>query len=46
MRMIPLQCSLFALASLGAIAPALADTVIDNANGYTLNSKNDLVRFA
>ena len=46
MRMIPLQCSLFALASLGAIAPALADTVIDNANGYTLNSKNELVRFS
>ena len=45
MRMIPLQCSLLAL-SLGAIAPALADTVIDNANGYTLNSKNELVRFA
>ena len=46
MRTIPLQCSLFALASLGAIAPAVADTVIDNANGYTLNGKNELVRFA
>ena len=46
MRLIPLQCSLLALASLGAIAPALADTVIDNANGYTLNSKNELVKFS
>lgn len=46
MRMNSLQCSLFALASLGAIAPALADTVIDNANGYTLNSKNELVKFS
>jgi predicted amidohydrolase YtcJ len=43
MRLIALQCSLLVLASLGA--PALADTVIDNANGYTLNSSNQLVQF-
>jgi predicted amidohydrolase YtcJ len=41
LRQIPLLCSLLALA-----APALADTVIDHANGYTLNGKGDLVRFA
>ncbi|MGZ8341706.1 MAG: amidohydrolase [Telluria sp.] len=46
MRMIPLQCSLFVLASFGALAHAQADTVIDNANGYTLNKKNDLVKFS
>ncbi len=46
MRLIPLQCSLFVLASLGALSAAQADTVLDHANGYTLNSKNELVRFA
>lgn len=45
MRLIPLQCSLVALA-IGVLAPALADTVIDHANGYTLNSKGELVQFA
>jgi predicted amidohydrolase YtcJ len=45
MRLIPLQCSLFVLASLGALS-AQADTIIDRANGYTLNSRNELVRFA
>ncbi len=46
MRLIPLQCSLFVLVSLGVLAAAQADTVLDRANGYTLNSKNELVRFA
>jgi predicted amidohydrolase YtcJ len=46
MRLIPLPSSLFVLAALGALAPAQADTVIDNANGYTLNTKGDLVQFA
>jgi predicted amidohydrolase YtcJ len=45
MRLIPLQCCLLAVAALGALPAALADTVIDNANGYTLNGKNELVRF-
>jgi predicted amidohydrolase YtcJ len=44
LRQIPLQCSLLALAALGASAHA--DTVIDNANGYTLNAKGELVQFA
>ncbi|MBQ5961367.1 amidohydrolase [Massilia sp. ZL223] len=42
MRIRPI--SLFVLAALGSL-PALADTVIDNANGYTLNAKGDLVQF-
>lgn len=49
MRLIPLQCSLLALAALaalGALGAAHADTVVEHANGYTLNSKNELVRFA
>ncbi|WLI88524.1 amidohydrolase [Massilia sp. R2A-15] len=37
--------TLFALASLGALSAAHADTVIDRANGYTLNSKGELVHF-
>ena len=45
MRLFPLQCSLFVVASLGALNTAQADTVLDHANGYTLNSKNELVRF-
>jgi predicted amidohydrolase YtcJ len=45
MHSIPLQCSLLVLASLGAPAFAQADTVIDNANGYTLNGRNELVQF-
>ena len=46
MRLRPLQCSLFVLSAMGALACAQADTVIDNANGYTLNSKNQLLRFS
>ena len=42
MRIRPI--SLFVLAALGSL-PAMADTVIDNANGYTLNAKGDLVQF-
>jgi predicted amidohydrolase YtcJ len=45
LRRIPLQCSLIALASLGLVGSARADTVLYNANGYTLNSKGDLVQF-
>ncbi|WP_368737897.1 amidohydrolase [Massilia sp. CCM 8734] len=45
MRPIPLQCCLAILAALAALAPAQADTVLDNANGYTLNSRNELLRF-
>ncbi len=39
------QCSAFVLAAL-AMVGAQADTVIVNANGYTLNAKGDLVQFA
>jgi hypothetical protein len=39
------QCSAFVLAAL-ALASAQADTVIVNANGYTLNAKGDLVQFS
>ena len=39
------QCSMFVLAALAGLPAAHADTVIDNANGYTLNSKGDLVQF-
>jgi predicted amidohydrolase YtcJ len=46
MRLIPLHCSLFVLASFGALSAAQADTVLDHGNGYTLDSKNELVRFA
>jgi predicted amidohydrolase YtcJ len=46
MRLIPLQCSLLVLAALGALPLAQADTVIDNANGYTLNASNQLLQFA
>lgn len=43
-RQIPLQCSLFVLAALGSLS-VHADTLIDNANGYTLDAKGDVVRF-
>ncbi|HZV65436.1 MAG TPA: amidohydrolase, partial [Telluria sp.] len=39
--MFPLLCSLLA-----ALPAAYADTIIDNANGYTLDSKNQLLQFA
>lgn len=45
LRQIPLQCSFLAAASIGPLASAHADTVIDHANGYTLNAKGDLVQF-
>ncbi|MFC0254660.1 amidohydrolase [Massilia consociata] len=38
--------SLIVLAALGVLPVAHADTVITNANGYTLNSKGDLVQFS
>lgn len=40
-----LQLSIFAAAALALVASAHADTVIVNANGYTLNSKGDIVQF-
>jgi predicted amidohydrolase YtcJ len=46
MRLEPLQSTLFVLAAAGALGAAHADTVIDNANGYTLNAKGDIVQFA
>jgi len=46
MRLKPLQSALFAVIAAGAVAVAHADTVIDNANGYTLNAKGDIVQFA
>ena len=39
------QCSMFVLAALAGLSAAHASTVIDNANGYTLDSKGDLVQF-
>ena len=44
-RQIPLS-SLIVLASLGVLGSAHADTVITNANGYTLNAKGELVQFS
>lgn len=46
MRSMPLRCCCLALVLVGTLPPALADTVIDNANGYTLNASNELLRFA
>lgn len=45
-RQNPFKSSLLALAILGAFGSAHADTVVDNANGYTLNAKGDLVQFS
>jgi predicted amidohydrolase YtcJ len=39
------QCSAFVLAAF-AMASVQADTIVVNANGYTLNAKGDLVQFA
>ncbi|QYF95770.1 amidohydrolase [Massilia sp. PAMC28688] len=44
MRLI--HASLFVLTATGIIGAASADTVIENANGYTLNANNELVRFS
>ncbi len=44
MRLI--HSSLLVLAASGALNLAHADTVIDNANGYTLDNKGKLIRFA
>ena len=44
-RKIPLS-SLIVLAGLGVLSSAHADTVITNANGYTLNAKGELVQFS
>jgi predicted amidohydrolase YtcJ len=45
LRQFSLQCFLLAATSFCALA-AHADTVIDNANGYTLNARGDIVQFA
>ncbi|RZA33257.1 MAG: amidohydrolase, partial [Lysobacteraceae bacterium] len=49
-RQIPLcslkLSSLLVLAGLGVLSPAHADTVITNANGYTLNTRGELVQFS
>jgi predicted amidohydrolase YtcJ len=45
MRLRPI--SLLALAACGVLSTsALADTIIDHANGYTLNANGDIVQFA
>lgn len=44
-RHIPLS-SLIVLAGLGVLSSARADTVITNANGYTLNARGELVQFS
>ncbi|MGI4717814.1 MAG: amidohydrolase [Janthinobacterium lividum] len=44
-RQIPLS-SLIVLAGLGVLSAARADTVITNANGYTLNARGELVQFS
>lgn len=41
----PILGSLLVLAGLGVLPSAHADTVITNANGYTLNAKGELVQF-
>ena len=41
-----LHRTLIAAACLAALGAAQADTVIDNANGYTLNASGKLQRFA
>jgi hypothetical protein len=46
LRQLSLQCSLFVLASCGALSATAANTVIDHANGYTLNARGDVVQFA
>jgi predicted amidohydrolase YtcJ len=45
MRVSALKCSVFVIAASGAIAAAHADTVVDNANGYTLDKRGALLRF-
>ncbi len=45
MRPTPKQCFLFVATALATLSAAHADTVIDRANGYTLNSRGELVRF-
>lgn len=44
-RSSPILGSLLVLAGLGVLPSAHADTVITNANGYTLNAKGELVQF-
>lgn len=45
-RSSPVFASILVLAALGALPSAYADTVITNANGYTLNAKGELVQFS
>jgi predicted amidohydrolase YtcJ len=46
MRPTQKQCFLFVAAALATLSVARADTVITNANGYTLDRKGDLVQFS
>src|SRR5471032_1202888 len=46
MRIKSVQRSLLTLAVLGALPCAQADTVLDHANGYTLNAAGKLLRFS
>jgi predicted amidohydrolase YtcJ len=46
LRQLVLQCSLIASSAFGAVPIAHADTIIDNANGYTLDAKGDVIQFA
>lgn len=41
-----LIASLFVLASLGVLTTVHANTILDHANGYTFNSKSEVVHFA
>ncbi|NBV18411.1 MAG: amidohydrolase, partial [Janthinobacterium sp.] len=45
MPTLPLRRTLLMLACLGALGHAHADTVIDNANGYTLDANGKVLRF-
>ena len=45
MPTLPMRRTLLVLACMGTLAHAHADTVIDNANGYTLDAHGKVVRF-
>jgi predicted amidohydrolase YtcJ len=46
LRQLALQCSLIASSAIGVLPVAHADTIIDNAKGYTLDAKGDVIEFA
>ena len=45
MPTLPMRRTLLVLACMSTLAHARADTVIDNANGYTLDAHGKVVRF-